>query len=503
MLNKVLVANRGEIAIRIVRACRELGIASVAVYSEADSAAPFTRYADEAYCIGPAPATESYLDVGRVLEAARACGADAVHPGYGFLAENPGFAAACEAEGLTFVGPPGAVLALVGDKVAARRELSKAGVPVVPGTDESVREPEHARSVARDLGFPLIVKPAGGGGGIGMTVVTNEEELARALESSRALAATTFGLPDVYVERYLHEARHIEFQILADAQGRCVHLGERECSIQRRHQKLIEEAPSTAVTPALRREMGEVAVRTARWVGYEGAGTVEFLVSDGRYYFLEVNARVQVEHPVTEMVTAIDIVREQIRIASGLPLEIGQDDVRLNGWAIECRINAEDPLRGFAPSPGTISSYRPPGGLGVRVDDGVCAGYAIPPFYDSLIAKLIAWGRDRDEAISRMRRALDQYVVAGIQTNIPFHQAVLRSQRFERGELGTDFIGTETALFDEIARIAGRERAMSGQPSSRSQTLAKVAAISAVAAIARARAAAEDRGRQADESRPR
>jgi pyruvate carboxylase subunit A len=483
MLSKILIANRGEIAIRIMRACRELGIPSVAVYSEADKGALFTRYADEAYWIGPAPATQSYLNIRKVIEVARECGAEAIHPGYGFLAENPDFAGACERDGIKFIGPSSRVLRLMGDKVTARREMVKAGVPVVPGADECVAEFDQARGIAHEIGYPVIVKPSGGGGGIGMTIVTNEGELLKALESSRAIAATTFSLCDVYIEKYLSNPRHIEFQIIGDSRGTVIHLGERECSIQRRHQKLIEESPSPALTLWLRKEIGAVAVNAARWVGYEGAGTVEFLFSGGEFYFLEVNARVQVEHPVTEMVTGVDIVKEQIRIASGLPLSIQQEEVRMNGWAIECRINAEDPLNDFAPSPGKLRDYRAPGGIGIRVDSGVYPQPTPPPFYDPLISKLISWGRDRNEAILRMRRALYEYIITGIETNIPFHKAVMENPSFVKGELETHFIDKETTLMDDIKGIVEREKPLAEKLSHLVDDKKRVAAIAAVAVI--------------------
>jgi pyruvate carboxylase subunit A len=487
MINKILIANRGEIAIRVMRACREMGTASVAVYSEADKEALFAKYADEAYCIGPPPAAASYLNIQRVIEVAKESGADAIHPGYGFLAENPKFARACEEEGIKFIGPSSRVLELMGDKVTARREMVKAGVPVVPGTDECVAEFEQARSIANEIGYPVIIKPSGGGGGIGMTIVTNEGELAKALESSQAIATTTFGLCDVYIERYLSNPRHIEFQLLGDSKGNAIHLGERECSIQRRHQKLIEESPSAVVTPAMRSKMGEIAARAARYVGYEGAGTMEFLFSDGKFYFLEVNARVQVEHPVTEMVTGVDIVKEQIRIASGLPLSIKQKDIRMNGCAIECRINAEDPLNDFAPTPGKIKSYHSPGGTGVRVDSGVYTSYTIPLFYDPMISKLIVWGRNRDEAIVRMRRALYEYVIVGIKNNIPFHKAVMENPRFVKGELGTHFIEKETTLMDEMKRIMEREKPLEERLPRLFGDKRRIAALAAVAAITQMR----------------
>jgi pyruvate carboxylase subunit A len=479
MIKKILIANRGEIAIRVMRACREMRIPSVAVFSEADKEALFTMYADEAYLIGPAPATQSYLNIPKILEKAEESGADAIHPGYGFLAENPAFASACERKRIKFIGPSSRVLELVGDKVAARREMVKAGIPVVPGTNECITDYENAAIAAREIGYPVIIKPSGGGGGIGMTIVKDEKELQQALESAQAIAKRTFGLGDVYIEKYLSNPRHIEFQILGDAAGDVIHLGERECSIQRRHQKLIEESPSTALTPALRARMGDLAKNAAGCVGYVGAGTVEFLFSDGKFYFLEVNARIQVEHPVTEMVTGIDIVKAQIQIASGIPLGIRQEDIRINGCAIECRINAEDPLNDFAPAPGKIKNYHPPGGAGIRVDSGVYNAYTIPPFYDPMISKLIAWGRNRDEAITKMQRALYEYIIAGIKTNIPFHQAVMENERFVQGELGTHFIDSEATLIDDIKRIMEQQKPLQEKLSRLSDDKKKIAAIAA------------------------
>ena len=483
MVNKILIANRSEIAIRIMRACRELGVTSIAVYSEADKDALFAKYADEAYFIGPAPATESYLNIKKIIEVAKECGADAVHPGYGFLAENPNFAYACEKEGIKFVGPSSKVLELMGNKIAARKEMKKAGVPVVPGTEECVTDFGQAKGIAREIGYPVICKPSGGGGGIGMIIVASEGQLREALESSQAIATTTFGLPDVYIEKYVSHPRHIEFQILADSHGNTIHLGERECSIQRRHQKLIEESPSPVLTPQLRAEMGATAVRAGQWVNYEGAGTIEFIYSDGKYYFMEANTRVQVEHPVTEMVTGIDIVKEQILIASGLLLSMKQDEVRSRGWAIECRINAEDPLNKFAPSPGKLSGYRSPGGIGIRVDSGVYTRYTIPPIYDPMISKLIAWGRDRDEAIARMRRALYEYIILGVKTNIPFHKAVMENPRFVKGELSTHFIESETTLLEDMKKIIEREKPLEERLSQIFDEKKKIAAIAAVAAV--------------------
>ena len=484
MLKKILVANRGEIAVRIIRACREMGVQTVAAFSGADRGASFTHYADEACQIGPAAAVQSYLNIAVIIEKAKEYDCDAIHPGYGFLAENPAFASACEREGIVFIGPSSRVLELLGNKVTARTEMRKAGVPVVPGTDRCVTDTAQARIVAGEIGYPVILKPAGGGGGIGMTIVTSEGVLRESLESAQKLAGTTFGLPDIYIEKYLSNPRHIEFQILADGAGNAVHLGERECSIQRRHQKLIEESPSTALTDDMRAHMGRVAVDAARWVNYQGAGTVEFLFSDGKFYFLEVNARIQVEHPVTEMVTGTDIVKEQIRVASGLPLSICQDDVALRGNAIECRINAENPLNDFAPAPGRMSIYLPPGGPGIRVDSGSCGPATIPPYYDSMIAKLIVWGADRDEAIQRMRRALFEYVIEGVESNIPFHLAVMQNERFVRGELGTHFIEQEAGLVDSMKQIAAQRNSLKEKLNLPRVERKKIAAIAAAAAMA-------------------
>ena len=483
MLKKILVANRGEIAVRVMRACRELEIPCVAIYSEADKDALFVKYANEAYCIGPARASQSYLNIEKVVRMAVEKGADAIHPGYGFLAENADFAAATEGAGIKFIGPSSRVIALMGDKVAARRVMAKAGVPVVPGTEDCVPDSDHALKAASEIGYPVIIKPSGGGGGIGMTVVTNERQLVQAMEDAQTIAANTFGVRDVYIEKYLHNPRHIEFQILADFHGNSIHLGERECSVQRRHQKLIEESPSPVVRSQQRNKMGDLVAKAVRSAGYEGAGTVEFLYSEGDFYFLEVNARIQVEHPVTEMVTGVDIVKEQIRIASGLPLSVSQRKVRMHGNAIECRINAEDPLNDFVPTPGRITGYHTPGGSGIRVDSGVYTGYTVPPYYDPIISKLIVWGRDRDEAITRMRRALYEYVIVGFQTNIPFHKAVMENQRFIKGEIGTHFIEEETGLLDDITRIIKREQTLADKLPLKSAQKARVAAIAASAVL--------------------
>jgi pyruvate carboxylase subunit A len=485
MLKKILVANRGEIAVRVMRACRELEIPCVAVYSEADNDALYVKYTNEAYCIGPARASQSYLDIEKVIRTAVESGADAIHPGYGFLAESADLAAAAETAGIKFIGPSSRVMALMGDKVAARRVMAKAGVPVVPGTEDCITDPDQALKEVSEIGYPVIIKPSGGGGGIGMTVITNERHLAQALKDTQAIAASTFGLRDVYIEKYLHNPRHIEFQILADSYGNSIHLGERECSLQRRHQKLIEESPSPVVRPQQRSKMGDLAAKAVRSVGYEGAGTVEFLYSEGNFYFLEVNARIQVEHPVTEMVTGVDIVKEQIRIASGLPLSVSQQKVRMHGNAIECRINAEDPLNDFAPTPGRLTGYHSPGGSGIRVDSGVYAGYIVPPYYDPIISKLIAWGKDRDEAITRMRRALYEYAIAGFQTNIPFHKAVMENRRFIKGEIGTHFIEEETGLMDDIKEIIERGQTLADKLPFKSAQKARVAAVAASAVLTR------------------
>ena len=485
MIRKILIANRGEIAIRVMRACREMEIPSVAIYSEADKDALFVRQSGEAYPAGPSPASQSYLNIGKVIEIARRCGADAIHPGYGFLAENPAFASACESEGIKFIGPPGRVLGLTGDKVAARRAMRKAGISVVPGTDECVSDPGEAIAAAREIGYPVILKPSGGGGGIGMTIVADDSELEKELRSTEDIARTTFGIGGVYIEKYLADPRHIEFQILADSLGNVIHLGERECSIQRRHQKLIEESPSPAISPQLRNTIGSLAAHAGKSVGYEGAGTVEFLFADAQFYFLEVNARIQVEHPVTEMVTGIDIVKEQIRIASGSPLSIRQEGVSHNGSAIECRINAEDPLNSFVPTPGKIRFYHPPGGPGVRVDSGFCGSCTVSPFYDPMIAKLIVWGRNREEAILRMRRGLAEYAVTGVRTNIPFHLAVMANERFQRGELGTHFIDQEISLAGSIRDFAEQVGRAQEKLSRVSDQRRKIAAMAVATSLAR------------------
>ena len=440
MFSKILIANRGEIAVRIIRACRELGVSTVAVYSQADADALHVQLADEAVCIGPPPASQSYLQVPRILSAAEITGAEAIHPGYGFLAENPHFAEVCEACGIRFIGPSSQSIQLMGDKAAARRMAAAHGVPVLPGSEEPVRDLDEARRIARGIGFPLIIKASAGGGGKGMRVVTDPEGVEAALAMAGAEAAAAFGNAAVYLERFLPDPRHVEIQVLLDAHGQGVHLGERDCSIQRRHQKLLEESPSPALTAALRQAMGEAALRVARAAGYQNAGTVEFLLDgEGRFYFMEMNTRIQVEHPVTEMVTGVDLVKSQVRVTAAEPLSLSQADLEVRGHSLECRINAEDPDR-FLPSPGKLTNLRLPGGPGVRVDSHAYVGYVVPPFYDSLLGKLVTHGQDRGEAIGRMQRALDEMVVEGIQTTIPFHQKVLRHPEFLAGRTSTRFL---------------------------------------------------------------
>jgi acetyl-CoA carboxylase biotin carboxylase subunit len=473
LFSKLLIANRGEIAVRVIRACREAGIRAVAVFSEADRDALHVRLADEAHPIGPPPAGQSYLAIERLIDVARRSGAEAVHPGYGFLSENPRFAQACRDAGLVFVGPPPEAIARMGDKTAARRAALTAGVPVVPGTPEPVGSDEEAQRAARDLGFPVMIKAAWGGGGKGMRLVAAAGELESALRLARSEAGSAFGDAAIYLEKAIVEARHVEIQVLADGHGGVVHLGERECSIQRRHQKLVEEAPSPAVDSALRSDMGAAACRLLAAAGYRNAGTVEFLLdARRRFHFLEVNTRLQVEHPVTELVTGIDLVQEQLRIAAGAPLGFGQDDVAPRGWAIECRISAEDPATGFIPSPGRVSTWRPPAGPWVRVDAGVHQGGEVPLHYDPLLAKLIVWGRDRDEAVRRMRAALAEFGVGGVRTTLPFHRAVLEHPDFLAGRLTTTFV--------EHAFPGGR-----GLPGPTPER----ARVAAVAAALRARAA--------------
>ena len=440
MFSKVLIANRGEIAVRIIRACRELNLRTVAVYSEADRGALHVRLADEAFCIGPAAARDSYLNIPSIISTAELLGVDAIHPGYGFLAENPRFAEICLDCHITFIGPKPDAIEKMGNKAQAREMVRRAGVAVVPGSDGPVGDEDAAGAVAQSLGYPLIIKAAGGGGGRGMRVAQNREDLRRALTEAQAEAEAAFGNSEVYIEQYLVEPRHVEIQVLGDHRGTIVSLGDRDCSVQRRHQKLIEESPSPGIPPKLRRSLSRAAMRVAETVHYTNAGTVEFLVDQaGHHYFVEMNTRIQVEHGVTEMVTGADLVKEQIRIAAGERLTLPRE-VEARGHAIECRINAEDPAHGFRPSPGLITAFIPPGGPGMRVDTHAFAGYTVPPHYDSLIAKVIAWGHDREEAIVRMQRALREFEIAGVQTTIPFHRQALDNAFFRRGEFSVDFI---------------------------------------------------------------
>jgi acetyl-CoA carboxylase biotin carboxylase subunit len=441
MFNKILIANRGEIALRIIRACRELGVKTVMVYSDADRDSLPVRLADEAFCIGPAAPSKSYLNITNIISVAEVSGAEAVHPGYGFLAESAKFAEICASCGVVFIGPPVEALEKMGDKAVARKTVAAVEVPVVPGSEEILTGPEDATELAEQMGYPVLIKASAGGGGRGMRVVHSPAEIVKSLQSAQTEAEAAFGCPDVYLEKYVEEPRHIEFQIFGDQEGNMVYLGERDCSIQRRNQKLLEEAPSTALGPALRKRMGEAAVKAARAAGYYNAGTVEFLLDKhNNFYFIEMNTRIQVEHPVTEMVTRRDLVKEQIRIAAGETIQFKQADIRIEGWAVECRINAEDPSRNFAPCPGVIAAFVPPGGPEVRVDTSVYPGYTIQPYYDSLIAKVTTWGRDREEAVTRMQRALEEFVIDGVDTTIPFHQRVLRNAFFRRGEIYTNFV---------------------------------------------------------------
>ena len=440
MFQKILIANRGEIAVRIIRACREMGIYTVAVYSEADRDSLHVKLADEAYCIGPAASKDSYLNFTNILSVAKLTEADAIHPGYGFLAENPDFSEVCNSFDIEFIGPTSEAIQKMGEKAVAKETMKDAGVPVVPGSDGTVEEQKEAMEIAKQIGYPVIIKATAGGGGKGMRVAYSKEDLVKSFRMAKQEAEKAFGNPGVYIEKYLESPRHIEIQILADKHGNVIHLGERDCSIQRRHQKLIEEAPSPALTNELREKMGQAAVRAAKAVNYHGVGTVEFLLEKDNFYFMEMNTRIQVEHPVTELITGIDLINEQIKASAGEVLSIEQEDVKMNGWSIECRINAENPGKNFLPSPGKIEFYLPPGGLGVRVDSAVYPGYSITPFYDSMIAKLIVWGRDRNEAISRMKRSLDEFAIDGIHTTIPFHLKLLNNELFLKGEFDTKFL---------------------------------------------------------------
>ena len=440
MFKKILIANRGEIALRVIRACKELGIRTVAVHSEADARSLHVQAADEHVCIGPAESSLSYRNIPNVLSAAEVTGADAIHPGYGFLAENAHFAEICESLGIRFIGPTSDHIATLGDKAKAREIMSRKGLPLTPGSQGELKTDQDALEAAKKIGFPVIIKASAGGGGRGMRVVNKAEDLSRAFQTAQAEAKASFGDESVYLEKFFIEPRHIEVQILADEKGRTVFLGERDCSIQRRYQKLVEETPSPAIDDRLRREIGHVAVEAVRAVHYRSAGTVEFLLDkDHNFYFMEVNTRIQVEHPVTEMVTGIDLIKEQIRIADGQPLTIRQQDVKLNGHSIECRINAEDPER-FTPCPGTVTRFHPPGGFGVRVDSAIESGSVVAPHYDSMIAKLIVHGQNREEAMARMRRALDEFVIEGIKTTIPLQKRIFNDAEFQKGRVSTSFL---------------------------------------------------------------
>ncbi len=461
MFKKILIANRGEIAVRIIRACRELGITSVAVFSGIDRNGLHVRLSDEAYPIGPAPSEESYLNMKRIVDVAKKSKAEAIHPGYGFLAENPKFAELVKSQGLVFIGPPASAIRLLGDKMEARKTMANSGIPIVPGTEKPITNEEEAVRTAENIGYPVLVKAAAGGGGKGIRIAHNSKDIKQSIRACSSEAKSAFGDDRIYIEKYLEKPRHIEIQILADSFGNVIHLGERECSIQRRHQKVIEESPSTIVDHEMRQRMGESAVRAAKVAGYVNAGTVEFLVDPNKnFFFLEVNTRLQVEHPVTEMITGVDLAKEQIRIADGRKLSYLQEDIKWKGCAIECRIYAEDTENDFLPSVGKIKSYKEPAGPGVRVDSGLYQGYEVSLYYDPLISKLIVWAEDRQSAINRMKRALSEYRISGVMTTIPFHQKVMQNEKYLKGEISTGFIAEEFKVNgvrkaqDSIYRIA-------------------------------------------------
>lgn len=441
MFNKILIANRGEIAVRIIRACRELGIATVAIYSEADRDSLHTQLADECVCIGPAKSTESYLDIKRVISAAIITKAEAIHPGFGFLSENPKFAKICEESNITLIGPDSEMIDCMGNKSRARETMKNAKIPIVPGSEGIVTSIDEAIKIAKEIGYPMIVKASSGGGGKGMRIINEESELKKNFEMAQKEAKASFNDDAMYMERYIIDPKHIEFQILADSYGNTIHLGERDCSIQRRHQKIVEEAPSTALSPELRARMGAVAVQAAKAINYKNAGTVEFLLGDnGEFFFMEMNTRIQVEHPITEMITGIDIIKKQIEIAAGFPLNLTQEDIILNGHSIECRINAEDPSKDFRPSPGRIDHLHVPGGNGIRIDGCIYNGFVVAPYYDSMLAKLIVHGKDRAEAIAKMKSALGEFIIEGITTNIDFHYELISTEEFAAGNYNTGFI---------------------------------------------------------------
>ena len=475
MLNKVLIANRGEIAVRIMRACKEFGIRTVAVFSDADQKALFVRYADEKYNIGPGPASQSYLNKEKIIDAALQSNAEGIHPGYGFMAENAEFAEMCHKNGIEFIGPPVSAMKLMGSKIDSKKSMIEAGVHVVPGVTEAIVDHEKAKDIAHEIGYPVMLKASAGGGGIGIQMVEDGKKMEKALESVRQLAKNSFGDDAVFIEKFIQDPRHIEFQVIGDKKGHLIHCYERECSVQRRHQKLIEETPSCALTPELREEIGGQAVLVAKTAGYYNAGTCEFMFKDGKYYFLEMNTRLQVEHPITEAITGVDLAREQLRVASGLELEYDQEDIQPRGHAIECRINAEDPLNEFAPAPGKIIRYAEPSGPGVRIDSGVYQGFTIPPFYDSMIAKLIIWAEDRPRAIERTKRALWEFQIGGVRHNIPFHQVVMNNKQWISGEYDTSFIPRYNIL-DLVVEHVKEMKAQSSAP----RTAAAMAAVQAV-----------------------
>ncbi|MBN2066016.1 MAG: acetyl-CoA carboxylase biotin carboxylase subunit [Candidatus Thermoplasmatota archaeon] len=475
MLNKVLIANRGEIAVRIMRACRELGIATVAVYSDADAKALFVKYADEKFNIGPGPASQSYLQKQKIIDVALQTHAEGIHPGYGFMAENAGFAELCHKNGIEFIGPPVSAMKLMGSKIDSKKSMMKAGVHVVPGVTEAIKDHERAKDIAHEIGYPVMLKASAGGGGIGIQMVEDEKQMEKALSSVRQLAKNSFGDDAVFIEKFIEDPRHIEYQVIGDKKGHLIHCYERECSVQRRHQKLIEETPSCALTPELREEIGKQAKLAAKTAGYYNAGTCEFMFKEGKYYFLEMNTRLQVEHPITEATTGVDLAREQLRVASGLELEYEQKDIHQRGHAIECRINAEDPLNNFMPAPSKIIRYAEPSGPGIRIDSGVYQGFTIPSFYDSMIAKLIVWAEDRPRAIERTKRALWEFQIGGVRHNIPFHQVVMDNLQWQKGTYDTSFI-PRYKILDQVVAHVKETKAQSSAP----KTAAAMAAVQAV-----------------------
>jgi len=475
MLNKVLIANRGEIAIRIMRACKELGISTVAVFSDADKNALFVRYADEKYNIGPGPASQSYLKKEKIINVALKSNAEGIHPGYGFMAENAEFAEMCHKNGIEFIGPPVSAMKLMCSKIDSKQSMIEAGVHVVPGVTEAISDHDKAKDIAHDVGYPVMLKASAGGGGIGIQKVDNEKQMEKALSSVRQLAKNSFGDDAVFIEKFIDDPRHIEYQVIGDKKGNIIHCYERECSVQRRNQKLIEETPSCALTPELREEIGKQAILASKTAGYYNAGTCEFMFREGKYYFLEMNTRLQVEHPITEAITGVDLAREQLRVASGLELEYDQEDIQPRGHAIECRINAEDPLNNFMPAPSKIVRYAEPSGPGIRIDSGVYQGFTIPPFYDSMIAKLIIWAEDRPRAIERTKRALWEFQIGGVRHNIPFHQVVMNNQQFISGDYTTSFI-PRYKILDQVVEYVKETKAQSSTP----RTAAAMAAVQAV-----------------------